>query len=220
MSRFYYVSHPQVAVDPAVAIPEWRLSDTGRQRAVAMLDQPWIADVGWLGSSPETKALETATIIGDQFSIKINQLTSSHEIDRSATGFVSHERHEELADRLFAEPTHSAEGWERAVDAQQRIVEQFEPFLRRAPEGRNSDSPALESPATRIAVGHGGVGTLLLCHLLGIEINRQSDQPGQGNYWAFDCDEQRVLHRWRPIDRIEPTLTAESPDTPDVVELL
>ncbi len=193
MSRFYYVSHPEVAVDPGVPVPEWGLSDLGRRRALAMVEQPWVQQMSSLGSSPETKAMETARILCDHYGVDVDEIDNSHEIDRSATGFVSHDRHEVLADRLFAEPTRSADGWERAVDAQRRIVDRFSPFLE--PNGF----------AVQVAVGHGGVGTLLLCHLLGIDIDRSHDQPGQGHYWAFDCEQRRVLHTWRPIDHIEGT---------------
>lgn len=207
MSRFFYVSHPEVAVDPDVPVPEWGLSDVGRRRAHAMLEQPWLAQMTAIGTSPETKALETATIVGNHLSIDAEVIDNSHEIDRSATGFVTHERHEALADRLFGEPTVSADGWERAIDAQRRIVERFAPLLQ-------------PGAPTRVIVGHGGVGTLLLCHLLGVEIDRLRDQQGQGHYWAFDCEHQRIIHSWRPIDHIEPTIAVESPDTLDVVRLL
>lgn len=207
VSRFYYVSHPEVAVDPDVPVPNWGLSAVGQDRAFAMLEQPWLADVSVIMTSPETKAAEMANVVGSHLGIGVNELAASHEIDRSATGFVTHDRHEALADRLFAEPHASADGWERAIDAQQRVFDVIQPLLRPAGE-------------TSLVVGHGGVGTLLLCQLLGIDIHRSHDQPGQGHYWAFDCERQQVLHRWQPIDRIEPVITIESADTPDVVELL
>ncbi|TIT75991.1 MAG: histidine phosphatase family protein, partial [Mesorhizobium sp.] len=38
----YYITHPQVQIDADIPVPEWRLSDIGRARASAMLDQPWV----------------------------------------------------------------------------------------------------------------------------------------------------------------------------------
>jgi len=207
VSRFYYVSHPEVAVDPNVAVPEWGLSDLGLERAIAMLEQPWLAQIASVGTRPEPNAVQTARILGHHLDTELEVIDDSHEIDRSATGFVTHDRHEALADRLFADPTVSADGWERAIDAQRRIVERCTPLLQTA-------------APSQVVVGHGGVGTLLLCHLLGIEIDRLHDQPGQGYYWAYAREHQQVLHRWRPIDRIEPTITIESPETTDVVRLL
>jgi hypothetical protein len=45
-----------------------------------------------------------------------------HENDRSATGFLPPDEFETVANRLFAEPLVSIRGWERAIDAQLRIV--------------------------------------------------------------------------------------------------
>lgn len=56
---------------------------------------------------------------------------------------------------------------------------------------------------THIAiVAHGGVGTLLLCHLRGDRIARTHDQPPNngGNFFAFDAVTRRLHHGWRPID--------------------
>ena len=56
------------------------------------------------------------------------------------------------------------------------------------------------SPEGDVAiVSHGGVGTLLLCHLKGTAIHRAEDQPGQGHWYAFDRDTRAVLHGWRPL---------------------
>ena len=57
-----------------------------------------------------------------------------------------------------------------------------------------------------LVVGHGATGTLLWCHLAGVEISREHDQcggdaaPGGGNVWSYDLDARAMLHRWRPID--------------------
>jgi broad specificity phosphatase PhoE len=48
-------------------------------------------------------------------------------------------------------------------------------------------------------VAHGGVGTLLLCKLLGEPIDRRRDQPFQGHVFAFQRESGRVLFPWRPI---------------------
>jgi broad specificity phosphatase PhoE len=48
-------------------------------------------------------------------------------------------------------------------------------------------------------VAHGGVGTLLLCHLLGAPIDRRHDQPGQGSYFRFEATTRRLAHGWRRL---------------------
>ena len=49
-----------------------------------------------------------------------------HENDRSATGFLEPSEFERVADEFFARPTVSIGGWERAIDAQKRIVGEVE----------------------------------------------------------------------------------------------
>jgi broad specificity phosphatase PhoE len=61
-------------------------------------------------------------------------------------------------------------------------------------------SPSGEGDVAIIA--HGGVGTLLLCHLRGDPIGRQHDRAPNngGNYFAFDTTTRRVHHGWTAID--------------------
>ena len=116
-----------------------------------------------------------------------------HENDRSATGFLPPPEFEAVADQFFANSHTSIRGWERAIDAQRRIVSEVDTVL----DPEDSGDMAL--------VGHGGVGTLLLLSLSGREISREADQPaGGGNYFAYDIRARRVVHGWRPIDRLAP----------------
>ena len=87
-----------------------------------MLDQPWVASIGRLVSSEETKALETAAILGEHLGLDVDVRPGIGENDRTATGFVPPDEFEQLADAFFAEPEASVQGWERASDAQSRIV--------------------------------------------------------------------------------------------------
>ncbi|MBP0649459.1 hypothetical protein J8J40_20635, partial [Mycobacterium tuberculosis] len=48
-------------------------------------------------------------------------------------------------------------------------------------------------------LGHGGVGTLLYCHLAGLAIDRRHDQPAQGCYWLAERATHRPLHGWRAL---------------------
>ena len=75
------------------------------------------------------------------------------------------------------------------MDAQARIVGAVRAIL--------AEHPA----APTLFVGHGGVGTLLLCHLLGRPIARMRDQPpGGGNLFAFDGVPGRVFYPWRALE--------------------
>jgi broad specificity phosphatase PhoE len=210
MAILRFVTHPQVRISADIPVPRWGLNEIGRARAEALTKQPWLAATTRLISSGETKALETAAIVAAAIGQTIEVREQLHENDRSSTGFVPPDRFETLADAFFANPNESVEGWETAHAAQQRIVHatadlrtydtHHPPDTTHHPETPNYKSDIL-------IIGHGAVGTLLLCHLLRIPFTRAEDQvggeaaPGGGNYWSYDRATQTILHRWRPIER-------------------
>lgn len=184
-----YLSHPQVKIDPAVPVPDWGLSDIGRERALALAVAPGLAGTRLIVSSAERKAIETAECVARQLGLSVEIREAMHENDRSATGFLPAPEFEEVADEFFANPELSIRGWERAVDAQSRIVRETEAVLAAAGDG------------DILLVGHGGVGTLLLCSLSGWPIKRLRDQPaGGGNLFAFDAATRIVQHGWQSIE--------------------
>lgn len=185
-----YITHPQIVIDPAVPVPKWHLSDKGRDRAAAAASLPWAAALKRIVSSDETKAIETAEILGRPHALVPEIAGHMGENDRSATGFLVPDEFEKAADWFFAHPEESFRGWERAVDAQRRIVRAVEDVL------------AGHDPALPIAfVGHGGVGTLLKCHLSGRPIARSGDQPaGGGSLFAFRLSDRTLLCDWSPMD--------------------
>ncbi|UDY34488.1 histidine phosphatase family protein [Dermatobacter hominis] len=191
MTILRYVTHAEVEVDLSVPVARWGLSSTGRARVVAMLDQPWVPGVGRIVSSDETKAVETARILADHLGLSVEVRPGTGENDRTATGFLPPDEFEATADRFFAAPRRSVRGWERAADAQGRIVAALQDLL---------DAP---SHASTVVVGHGGVGTLWWCWLAHEPISRRHDQPGQGHRFTVDVDRRAVLDRWRPIDEID-----------------
>ena len=185
-----YVTHPQVRIDPAVPVPQWGLSDLGAARAELAATRPWVRRLARIVSSAEVKAIETAEILARAAGIGFETVEAMHENDRSATGFLKPDDFEKAADRFFAHPQESFRGWERAVDAQARIV--------------GAVSAILEDhdPAAPVAfIGHGGVGTLLICHLLDIPLGHAEDQlPGGGNLYAFTLADRRIACDWTPIE--------------------
>lgn len=185
-----YITHPQVAIDPAVPVPKWGLSQIGRARAEQAARSSWAAMLERIVSSDEVKAIETANILAAPHDILPEVGEHMGENDRSATGFLVPDEFEKAADWFFAHPTESFRGWERAIDAQRRIVEAVESKL------------AAHDVRKPIAfVGHGGVGTLLKCHLAGIPIARSSDQPGGGgNLYAFSLSDRTLQCDWTPME--------------------
>ena len=174
MSFCIYLTHPEVVIDPKVPVPDWGLSEPGRSRAAKTADLPWAKEIRHVVASGERKAIETADIFATAFGLPVLTVDAMHENDRSATGFLPPDAFERLADAFFANPQRSIQGWEPAADAQNRIVGAVRAFLASVPE----DDPVLFA-------GHGGVGTLLKCHILNTTISRAHDQIGGGHWYLF-----------------------------------
>lgn len=186
-----YLTHPQVRIDPAIAVPQWGLSDLGRGRTTETARSPWIRRIGRIVSSDEVKAVETAFILAEAAGCKVEIADHMGENDRSATGFLPPAEFEKAADWFFAHPDESFKGWERAVDAQGRIVSAVDAIL------------ADHDPRVPILfIGHGGVGTLLKCHLEGRAIGRDADQPpgAGGNLYMFDLPTRRLASDWQKME--------------------
>jgi broad specificity phosphatase PhoE len=184
-----YLTHPQVQIDPDVPVPQWGLSPVGRARTESTANADWLARTTQIISSGERKAIETAEIIAGRLGLMIEIREAMHENDRSATGFLKPDEFELVANQFFAEPHLSVRGWERAIDAQARIVREAEAVLAR------------HRPGDVLFVGHGGVGTLLFCHTAGHPIDRIHDQPaGGGHVFAFARQTRQVLHGWRKME--------------------
>lgn len=185
----YYITHPQIVMDRAIPVPQWGLSQTGRSRLEAISDRSWVLSLTQIFSSDEKKAVETAEILAGGSGCPIEIDAMMGENDRSSTGFLPPHEFEKAADCFFAEPEASFKGWERAVDAQARIVRAVDAALVRCGDG----------PVA--FVGHGGVGTLLKCHLGHTPISRDNDQPpGGGNIFAFRLSDRALLCDWEAME--------------------
>lgn len=186
-----YITHPQVRIDPDIPVPRWGLSDVGRARAEAAAARPWLRRIDRIVSSDETKAVELAGILATAAGVNVEIAEGAHENDRSATGFLPPPEFEKAADWFFAHPEESFQGWERANDAQSRIVSLVKGVL----AGHDAARPIA-------FIGHGGVGTLLRCHLAGLPIARIHDQPpnGGGNVHAFRLGDLKPLSGWVPLE--------------------
>jgi broad specificity phosphatase PhoE len=187
-----YLTHPQIVIDPAIPVPDWSLSELGRRRVESVLAKPWVSAIRRIVSSEERKAIETARIIAASRGLPIERRADMGENDRSATGFIPPDKFDAAADAFFAEPEKSWRGWERAVDAQRRIVAAVEAVL----DGHDAAMPIL-------FVGHGGVGTLLKCHLAGVRISRLDQPAGGGNIFAFRLSDRRLLCDWTRLEDYE-----------------
>lgn len=190
MPTAYFITHPDVLIDPAVPVPEWPLSPRGQQRMWLALGLPWIGGIAAIWCSTERKACDGADVLAGHLGLPVQQSAALGENDRSATGYLPKAEFEVVADAFFAHPSSSVHGWETAEAAQRRIVGAFERILSAPIDGDIA------------IVSHGAVGTLLMCHLAKESISREHDQPpgNGGNYFAVDIWTRKLLHRWRSID--------------------
>jgi len=186
-----YLTHPQVRIDPDVPVPHWGLNEVGAARVAALAARGVLGGTTTIVSSAERKAVETAEPIAASLGIGMAVREAMHENDRSATGFLPPPEFETVADAFFANPDVSIRGWERAVDAQARIVRESEAVLVAHEDG------------DILLVGHGGVGTLLFCHLAAMPIARIRDQPaGGGNVFAYDLKARAMVHGWVAMEAV------------------
>jgi len=194
MKTVYFITHPEVVIDPAVPVPRWPLSIQGLARMRLLLLQPWVRQITAVYCSTEQKAIDGAALLAAHLALPMSQVADLGENDRSATGYLPAPEFERVVDQFFAYPAISTHGWEPAAVAQQRIVRAVMAIIA---QDASSGSIAI--------VAHGGVGTLLLCVLAGYAIDRRYEQPGQGggNYYAFDAHSRALRHGWRPIDLLE-----------------
>ena len=194
MKIVYFITHPEVMIDPKVPVPHWPLSERGLVRMRRLLQQPWVAELTSIYCSTEQKAMDGASVLAAHLSLPVQRVAALGENDRSSTGFLLPVEFEAVVEQFFAHPHESVRGWETAAAAQRRIVGAVTTVIK-----------ADTSPGAIAIVSHGGVGTLLLCHLADYSIARRHDQPGLGggNYYAFQAESGALLHGWKAIDAIE-----------------
>ncbi len=193
MRRIIFISYPNVVVSRDVPVPQWPLSDVGRNRMENALSQPWVSEISAVYCSFEQKAIDGAKILAEHPSLDFVSVHDLGENDRSSTGFLPPVEFEKVADEFFAMPESSVRGWETASNAQIRITNAVTAIV-------ESD----QSSGTIAIISHGAVGTLLYCDLTGEAISRRWDQPPNngGNYYIFQTSPKKAFSGWQPIDKV------------------
>jgi broad specificity phosphatase PhoE len=191
MSLLLFVTHPEVVIDPDRPVPEWPLNALGRKRmerfAAALAGQ----GVSAIYASTERKARDGAEIVASRLSLRFRVAEDLGENDRSATGYVAPPEFWDVVRAFFANPTQSVRGWERAIDAQSRIVGAVGRIAREEP-----------TQGHVVIVSHGGVGSLLTDHLQGVAIGQGSRPPHPGGGCCLVVDRQTLTlaGEWRVIE--------------------
>jgi hypothetical protein len=161
-SRFdggcFFITHPDVVIDPGVPVPDWPLN----ARGLARMPCDDSAALGQRGA-PDFRQRRaqrprcSANSRGRAWARRLPRHRRPRRKRPIGDGFPCQREFEVTVGAFFAKPLQSIRGWEPAADAQARIVGAVEQAM----------SQTLEHVNIAIVV-HGGTGTLLYCHLAGL----------------------------------------------------
>ena len=77
MSRpIYFITHPDVVIDPLIPVPQWPLSERGKSRIRRLLSHAWIARIEALYCSTEQKAVDGAALLSEALGIPFHQVAA------------------------------------------------------------------------------------------------------------------------------------------------
>jgi broad specificity phosphatase PhoE len=191
MPLLIFITHPEVVIDPGQPVPEWPLSETGRRRMAHFAGLLADRNVSAVYASTERKAMDGAAIVAERLGLPYRTDANLGENDRSSTGYIAPPEFWEVVRAFFGRPHESVRGWERAIDAQTRIVGAVDGIARED-----------ETSGDIVIVSHGGVGCLLAAHLQGVEIGRESrpSHPGGGCFIVIERETLTLRQDWRAIE--------------------
>lgn len=190
MATLFFLTHPEVIIDPAVPIPEWGLSDVGRRRMERFVGEARSQGLAAVYSSDERKATDGAAIASAALGVPHRIDPELGENDRSSTGYLAPPEFWQVVEVFFQHPDESVRGWETARAAQARIVRAVTRLV--ANEQLAGDI---------LVVSHGGVGRLLAAHLQGVEIGQEDkpEHPGGGCWLEIDRETLSIRRTWQAI---------------------
>ena len=190
MATIFFLTHPEVVIDPKTPIPEWGLSDVGRRRMERFIGRPESQGLAAAYSSAERKATDGAAIASAALGIPHHIDPELGENDRSSTGYLEPPEFWRVVESFFDHPDESVRGWETARAAQARIVRAVRRLVRDE-----------QATGDLLVVSHGGVGRLLAANLQGVEIGREDKpgHPGGGCWLEIDRDTLSVRRTWQAI---------------------
>jgi broad specificity phosphatase PhoE len=191
MASLIFITHPEVVIDPDQPITEWPLNPIGHARMGHFVDLLASRNVTAVYASTERKATDGAAIVAERLNLPYATYEDLGENDRSSTGFIAPPEFWDVVREFFGSPHESIRGWERAIDAQTRIVNAVSRILRED-----------ETSGDIVVVSHGAVGCLLTAHLQKVDIGKESrpQYPGGGCFIVIDRDTFTLTQDWRAIE--------------------
>lgn len=155
--RLILVKHARPAIDPRQPASRWTLSPEGRRRAAALADQLAPFSPVVLHTSPEPKAVETASIAAERLGLAVETVAGLEEQARDNEPITTPDDFRARARRLFEEPERVVFGTESAAAARQRFTRALMGVIARQPAG------------DVVVVSHGTVISLFVAATTGID---------------------------------------------------
>lgn len=154
--RLIFVKHGQPQIVAGQPPSSWALSPEGRLGATALAERLTTFAPSALWASPEPKAHETASAMGQVFglSVAIDAGLAEHHADSNP--FTAQDEFERRVARMFARPEELVMGEESGLAARLR----FDGAMARL---------FADDRETKVIVAHGRIITLWLSHRLGFE---------------------------------------------------
>jgi 2,3-bisphosphoglycerate-dependent phosphoglycerate mutase len=132
MSIVLLIKHSLPAIRPELPSVEWPLSQAGRRRCFWLADRLRHYGISVLYSSPEPKALETASLVSAQLNVPCRTHPGLRENDRTGFPFVSTDELMRRFSDFFDYPERICIGGERALSAAYRFDRAVNDVLREA----------------------------------------------------------------------------------------
>ena len=123
MNNLILVKHSLPEIVSTVPAKEWRLSQSGQMRCMALAEklEPFLPDV--IISSTEPKAIETAQIVAKKFNKPFSTVDGLQEHDRTGVDLLEKEQFESKVKEFFDRPESLVFGRETASQSLARFSE-------------------------------------------------------------------------------------------------
>lgn len=159
MLNLLLIRHSEPVVDPEIPPSQWKLSDRGVQRAGLLAE--YLADRGInaLYSSGESKAVQTAEIVGTSTGLPVDVVHDLREHDRGNTTIIGAEKWRSLVIESIRKQDEHIYGFEPVGNARMRFGNAVERLMK----------PFQNDNRTVAVVAHGTVISTFVAELFEID---------------------------------------------------
>ena len=158
MNSLILVRHSEPEIQPDKPASTWRLSESGRDKAMLLADELRGFTPASIWCSQEPKATETAQILADALNVPVNVTDGLEEHHRdNVPYFPTQDEFEQAIEQFFLNPEEPVLGDETARQALQRFTAAIDRII------------VTGTAETAIVVTHGTVMTLYMASIAGVD---------------------------------------------------